>query len=143
MGNIRNSIKSVNTIVWLLIIAAGLLTFVVLYNLININVGERERELATLKVLGFYDKETYNYIFRETVILSVAGILLGLFTGVFLYQAVIKTVEPDMIFLIRTISLRGYAGAALLTMFFTWIVNQAMKPRIRNIDMLESLKSFD
>ncbi len=143
MGNIKTSINSVDNIIWILIIAAGLLAFVVLYNLTNINVGERQRELATLKVLGFYDRETYSYIFRETVILSIIGCLLGLFGGIFLYRAVVATVEPDMILLTRELTLLGYLGAAILTMLFTWIVNQCMKPRIKNIDMLESLKSVD
>lgn len=143
MGNIRTSINSVDNIIWILIISAGLLAFVVLYNLTNINVGERQRELATLKVLGFYDKETYSHIFRETWILSVVGCLLGLFGGVFLYRAVIATVEPDMILLTRDLTWQGYLGAAALTMFFTWVVDQCMKPRIKNIDMLESLKSVD
>ncbi len=143
MGNIRTSIKSVDNIIWILIIAAGVLAFVVLYNLTNINIGERQRELATLKVLGFYDKETYSYIFRETVILSIVGCLGGLLFGIFLYREVIITVEPDMVLLTRDITWQGYLGAVILTMFFTWIVNQCMKPRIRNIDMLESLKSVD
>lgn len=143
MGNIRTSVKSVDNIIWILILAAGLLAFVVLYNLTNINIGERQRELATLKVLGFYDRETYSYIFRETWILSIIGCLFGLFAGVFLYRAVVATVEPDMILLTRDLTWQGYLGAAVLTMLFTWIVNQCMKPRIRNIDMLESLKSVD
>ena len=143
MGNIRTSVSSVDNIIWILILAAGLLAFVVLYNLININIGERQRELATLKVLGFYDKETYSYIFRETWILSVIGCLLGLFGGVFLYRTVVTTVESDMILLTRDLTGQGYLGAAILTMFFTWIVDQCMKPRIKNIDMLESLKSVD
>jgi putative ABC transport system permease protein len=143
MGNIRTSINSVNNIIWIMIFAAGLLAFIVLYNLTNINIGERQRELATLKVLGFYDKETYTYIFRETIILSIIGCLLGLFAGIFLYQAVVATVEPDMILLTRDLTWQGYLGAAILTMVFTWIVNQWMKPRIKNIDMLESLKSVD
>lgn len=143
MGNIRTSIQSVNKIIWILIIAAGMLVFVVLYNLTNINIGEQQRELATLKVLGFYDKETYSYIFRETVILSIIGALAGLLAGIFLYRAVVTTVEPDIILLTRDLVWQSYLGAAILTMLFTWIVNQCMKPRIKNIDMLESLKSVD
>lgn len=143
MGNIKTSINSVDNIIWILIIAAGLLAFVVLYNLTNINIGERQRELATLKVLGFYDKETYQYIFRETVILSIVGGLIGLFAGIFLYRVVISTVEPDMILLTRDLTFQGYLAAGILTMLFTWLVNQCMKPRIKNIDMLESLKSVD
>lgn len=143
IGNVRTTIKSVDKIIWILIIAAGLLAFVVLYNLTNINVGERQRELATLKVLGFYDRETYSYIFRETIVLSVVGCLLGLVAGIFLYRAVITTVEPNIIMLTRELTWEGYLGAAALTMLFTWTVNQCMKPRIRNIDMLESLKSAE
>ena len=143
MGNIRTSINSVNNIIWILISAAGLLAFIVLYNLTNINIGERQRELATLKVLGFYDKETYSYIFRETVILSFIGAIVGLFAGIFLYRAVVTTVEADMILLTRILSWHSYLEAAILTLLFTWIVNQCMKPRIKGIDMLESLKSVD
>ena len=143
MGNIKTSVQSVNKIIWILIIAAGMLAFVVLYNLTNINIGERQRELATLKVLGFYDKETFSYIFRETAILSVIGAIVGLLAGIFLYTAVITTVEPDMILLTRSLSWQSYLLAAILTLFFTWLVNQCMKPRIKNIDMLESLKSVD
>ena len=143
MGNIRTSIRSIDRIIWILIIAAGLLAFVVLYNLTNINIGERQREIATLKVLGFYDKETYSYIFRETLILSMIGSALGLFCGIFLYHAVIATVEPDMLLLTRDITWQGFLGTAGLMMFFTWTVNQCMKPRIRNIDMLGSLQSVE
>ncbi len=143
IGNVRTTIKSVDRIIWILIVAAGLLAFVVLYNLTNINVGERQRELATLKVLGFYDRETYSYIFRETIILSAAGCVLGLVAGIFLYWAVITTVEPNIIMLVRGLTWEAYLGAAILTMLFTWFVNQCMKPRIRNIDMLESMKSTE
>lgn len=143
MGNIKTSIQSVDIIIWILIIASGLLAFVVVYNLTNINIGERQRELATLKVLGFYDKESYRYIFRETIIVAVAGCILGLIGGVFLYQAVISTVEPDMIFLDRQIGWLGYLLAAILTMVFTLLVNQCLKPKIKHINMLESLKSVE
>lgn len=94
-------------------------------------------------MLGFYDKETYSYIFRETIILSIIGCLMGLFGGIFLYRAVVATVEPDMIMLTRDLTWQGYLGATILIILFTWIVNQCMKPRIKNIDMLESLKSVD
>lgn len=143
MGNIKTSMNSVDNIIWILIIAAGLLALVVIYNLTNINVGERQRELATLKVLGFYDRETYQYIYREIIILSIIGSVLGIFGGIFLYRSVIATVEPDMIFMNRQLTWHGYVGTFVLTMFFTWLVNQFIKPRIRNIDMLESLKSIE
>ncbi|MDF9824820.1 putative ABC transport system permease protein [Breznakia sp. PF5-3] len=143
MGNIEKSIKSIDTIIWVLIIAAGLLAFVVIYNLTNINIGERQRELATLKVLGFYDNETYNYIFRETIAISIIACILGLFGGSFLYKAVVVTVEPSSIFLTRSLSWESYALAVILTMFFTLIVNMFLIPKIKHIDMLESLKSVD
>lgn len=143
MGNIKTTISSIDSIIWILIIAAGLLAFVVLYNLTNINIGERQRELATLKVLGFYNKETYSYIFRETMILSIVGCLAGLVFGIFLYRALVMTVEPDILLLTRDLTWKGYLAAAALTMFFTWIVNQCMKPKIKGIDMLESLKSVE
>ena len=143
MGNIRTSVKSVDSIIWTLIIVASMLAFVVLYNLTNINIGERQRELAALKVLGFFDREAYSYIFRETVITSAAGSVIGLFAGTFLYRAVAATIEPDMIFVSRQLSWPGYLAAALLTMLFTLIVNQCMKPQIKRVDMLESMKSVD
>lgn len=142
-SNMDKSLQSVNVIIWVLVISAGLLTFVVIYNLTNINIGERQRELATLKVLGFFDGETYGYIFRETIILSIMGCIIGLFVGIFLYRAVIATVEPDMVLLSRDLGWQGYLLSASLIMLFTWIANQALKPRIKHIDMLESLKSVD
>ncbi len=143
IGDIQNSMKSINNIIWILIISAGLLAATVLYNLININISERQRELATLKVLGFYDKETYSYIFKETVILSILGCFAGLIGGFFLYRAVIKTIEPDSIMFTREISWQAFVMALILIMAFTWLVNQIMKPKIRRIHMLESLKSVD
>ncbi len=143
MGNIGTTLDSVDAIIWILIIAAGLLAFVVLYNLTNINISERQRELATLKVLGFYDWETHAYIFRETVILSLVGSLVGLVFGTFLYRTVIITVESDLLLLNRDLTWHGYLGAVLLTMSFTWLVNQCLKPRIDKIEMLESLKSVE
>ena len=127
----------------MLIILAGALAFIVLYNLTNINVGERVREIATLKVLGFRAGETNAYIFRETLILSMIGCVLGLGLGLVLYQYVVKTVEVDILMLGRTVSLGGYLMASALTMLFTWLVSIFINRRIRQVDMVESLKSVD
>ena len=139
----RGSIDSVNIIIFVLIILAGALAFIVLYNLTNINVGERVREIATLKVLGFRAGETNAYIFRETLILSMIGCILGLGLGLVLYQYVVKTVEVDILMLGRTVSLGGYLMASALTLLFTWLVSIFINRRIRQVDMVESLKSVD
>ncbi len=143
IGTVKGSIDSVNIIIFVLIILAGALAFIVLYNLTNINVGERVREIATLKVLGFRSGETNAYIFRETLILSMIGCVLGLGLGLVLYQYVVKTVEVDILMLGRTVSLGGYLMASALTMLFTWLVSIFINRRIRQVDMVESLKSVD
>lgn len=143
IGTVKGSIDSVNIIIFVLIILAGALAFIVLYNLTNINVGERVREIATLKVLGFRAGETNAYIFRETLILSMIGCVLGLGLGLVLYQYVVKTVEVDILMLGRTVSLGGYLMASALTMLFTWLVSIFINRRIRQVDMVESLKSVD
>lgn len=140
---VKGSIDSVNIIIFVLIILAGALAFIVLYNLTNINVGERVREIATLKVLGFRAGETNAYIFRETLILSMIGCILGLGLGLVLYQYVVKTVEVDILMLGRTVSLGGYLMASALTLLFTWLVSIFINRRIRQVDMVESLKSVD
>lgn len=142
-GNISTSISSVNVIVLVLVVTSGLLAFVVIYNLTTINVGERKRELATLKVLGFFDRECYSYILREIWITSAMGIAIGLFAGRYLYDAILTTVEPDMVLLLRTVPIHSYFVAAGLMLGFTWLVNQFVKPSIKGIDMLESLKSVE
>ena len=143
IGSVQGSIDSVNVIILVLIAFAGILAFIVLYNLTNINVGERVREIATLKVLGFRAKETNSYIFRETLVLSLLGCVLGLGLGTILYQYVVRTVEVDNMMLGRTVSFAGYLMAVVLTMLFTWIVSLFINKRIRQVDMVESLKSVD
>lgn len=143
MGNINTTIKSVDTIVLVLIVASGLLAFVVLYNLANINIGERHREIATLKVLGFYDNETNSYVFKEIYLLNIVSSIIGLFFGVLLYRAVIETLEPDMLYLTRHLSWQTYVYAFLLTLIFGVIANQIIKPKVKKVDMLESLKSVE
>ena len=141
--DINTSISSVNTIVLVLVISSGLLAFVVIYNLTTINVAERQREIATLKVLGFYERECNSYILREIWLTAAMGIAIGLWLGSYLYDAILATVEPDVVLLLRTVTPASYLAAAALMVAFTWIVNQCVKPSIRGIDMLESLKSVE
>ncbi len=139
----RSMVNSINYIIIVLIISAGLLAFVVLYNLMNINITERERELATIKVLGFYEGEVGAYVFRETLILSLLGTSAGLVLGIFLHGFVVRTAEVDMAMFGREIYPSSFAYAAVLTMVFSLIVCLAMFPKLRKINMVESLKSVD
>lgn len=136
-------IVSINYVVLVLIICAGALAFVVLYNLTNINVTERKRELATIKVLGFYDNEVSAYIYRETAILTLLGCGLGLGLGVIMHRFVAKTVEVNAVMFGRDISPQSFVWAALLTIVFSVIVNLVMHKKFKNIDMVESLKSAE
>lgn len=136
-----DSIKSINGVVWVLIISAGLLCIVVLYNLINVNICERRHELATIKVLGFHQREVERYIFRETNTLSVMGCGVGLLLGIWLHQFVVKTVEVDMVMFGRTIYPLSYLFAIGITIIFTLIVDLIMKLQIKKIDMVEAMKS--
>ena len=138
-----NSINSINGVIMVLIIAAGLLCMVVLYNLTNVNICERKKELATLNVLGFYKNETHNYIFRETNILSFIGAVIGLFIGIWLHSFVIKTVEINRIMFGRTIKPLSYIIALGISVIFTLIVDQIMKRPIDRTDMVEAMKAND
>ncbi|MFQ9872824.1 MAG: ABC transporter permease [Oscillospiraceae bacterium] len=129
--------------VLVLIISASALAFVVLYNLSNVNVNERIREIATIKVLGFYDREVTQYIFRENVILTVMGIAAGLVLGIFLHQFVIVTAEIDTAMFGRQIYPLSYILAALLTFLFAGVVNFALHFRLKKVSMVESLKSVE
>ena len=135
--------ENMTFVVWILIISAGLLAFVVLYNLANINISERIRELATIKVLGFYDKEVYQYVARETVILTIIGILLGLLGGYFLNMYILKTCELDILMFDPRINITTYLYSAGLTILFTTIVNITTYFALKKIDMIESLKSVE
>lgn len=130
-----------NIVVWVLIISAGLLAFIVLYNLNNINISERIRELSTIKVLGFYNKEVTMYIYRENIILTIFGIGFGLFFGKILHRYVLQTVELDMLMFSPTIHLTSYVFASLITIFFTIVVGIVMYYKLKNVDMIEALKS--
>ena len=137
----RTMLKSVDSVVVVLIVAAAALAFVVLYNLTNINITERRREIATLKVLGFRKSEVYAYIFRETIILSVIGAAVGLVLGIFLEAFVVQTAEVDQVMFGREIHAASFAIAFLLTMVFTVLVMLAMRRKLRAVDMVDSLKS--
>ena len=137
----RTMLKSVDSVVVVLIVAAAALAFVVLYNLTNINITERAREIATLKVLGFTRKEVNAYIFRETMILSVIGALAGLVLGIFLEAFVVQTAEVDQVMFGREIHAASFAIAFALTMAFTVLVMLFMRRKLRAVDMVESLKS--
>ncbi len=137
----RDMMSSVNMIVVVLVTAAAALAFIVLYNLTNINITERQREIATLKVLGFTPREVSAYIYRETMLLSVIGCAVGLVLGVFMEGFVVVTAEVDQVMFGRTIHAASFVIAFLLTMLFTVLVMLAMRRKLARVDMVESLKS--
>lgn len=141
--SVWDSLSILNYVVLVLILGSGMLTFVVMLNLTNINIGERMRELATLRVLGFYDKEMYDYIFRENNALSVIGAFVGLVFGKIMHLFVIRTCEVDMVMFVRSAKPLNYVYAFALTIVFSLIVNLLMRPKVRAIDMVESLKSAE
>ena len=138
-----SSLESVDYAVVLIIVCAAALAFVVLYNLTNINITERMRELATLKVLGFYDRELSAYIYRENVILTVFGVAMGMVMGKLLHQWLILTVEIDMLMFGRQLSFSSYAYAVVLTVLFSLLVNLAAHRKLKKLDMVESLKTVE
>ena len=141
--SVWDSLSILNYVVLVLILGSGMLTFVVMLNLTNINIGERMRELATLRVLGFYDKEMYAYIFRENNALSVIGAFVGLLFGKIMHLFVIRTCEVDMVMFVRSAKPLSYVYAFALTIVFSLIVNLLIRPKVRAIDMVESLKSAE
>ena len=144
MANVFDStMKNFEYVVVVLIISANLLAFVVLYNLASVNISERKRELATIKVLGFYDKEVFDYIGRETTILTVISLIFGIFTGNILTTFIIKTCELDMIMFNPRISIQSYVYGIILTILFTIVVNITTYFALKKIEMVESLKSVE
>ena len=134
-------IGCLNYVVILVIVCAAALAAMVLYNLISVNLGERKKELATIKVLGFYDKEVYRYIFREIDLLSLIGSLVGLVVGIPLHQFIIRTVEMDQMMFIRSIAPRSFVFSVALTMLFNFAVCLLMRRHVRQISMVESMKA--
>ncbi len=136
-----NSIKSIDSITVVLIISAGALAFVVLYNLTNINISERIKEIATIKVLGFYDGEVSAYIYRENAVLTIIGDAVGLILGIFLHQFVIRTAEIDLVMFGRSLHPLCFVWATLLTILFSVLVNLVMHRKLKKISMVESMKA--
>lgn len=143
MENFTKMLEALDMVVVVLILSAGALAFVVLYNLANVNITERVREIATLEVLGFNDKEVSQYIFRESIVLTLMGTILGLGAGRLLTMFVVQTAEIDMVMFGREMEAASYLWAALLTLVFNGIVNLVMHRPLRKISMVESLKSVE
>jgi putative ABC transport system permease protein len=142
-GLFDNLITSINYIVGVIIVASGMLAFIVLYNLTNININERRRELATLKVLGFHNEEVSSYIFREITILSIVGTFVGLLLGKYLHLFIVLTVENPNFMFGRDISLLSYILSGVITLIFSVVVDLFMVKKLRNIKMVDSLKAND
>lgn len=142
-NRIHDMLRSMDAIIYVIVIAAGALSFIVLYNLNNINIAERKRELATLKVLGFYEKEVSTYVLRENIWLTLIGTALGIIFGIFLHHYVILTAEIDIMMFGRMISWTSCLISIGLTFLFSFLVNFVMRFRIRKIDMVESMKSAE
>ena len=143
MEMVNRMLSTLGMVVVVLIVSAGMLAFVVLYNLNNINITERQRELATLKVLGFFDKEVSQYVLRENIILTAVGILFGAVFGIVLHRYIIVTVEVDAVMFGRNIRPVSFVYCALLTCVFSAIVNLFMHKKLKKINMVESLKSVE
>ena len=139
----EDTMKNMRAIIAVIIIAAGLLTFIVIYTLTSINIVERTKELATIKVLGFREKEVAQYIYRENAILSCIGAAIGLVFGIFLHHEVVLTTEVDVCMFGRQISMASYAVTFLLFSAFSFLANMSMAGRIRRIDMVEAMKSVE
>ena len=143
MSDVEDMLQSLNYVVVILIVSAALLAFVVLYNLANINIGERIREIATLKVLGFYNNEVDNYISKETRIFTAIGITLGLFAGYVLCNFLITTCEVEMCHFVKEIKPLSYIYSIIITVLFTFIVNVIVHRALKKVNMIESLKSVE
>ena len=142
-GRLDDMLRSLNLVIVVLIVSAGMLAFVVLYNLNNINITERQRELATLKVLGFYDGEVASYVYRENILLTIIGSVVGLVLGNLLHRYIILTVEVEEAMFGRQIHWQSYLYSFLFTVAFSLFVNWVMFYKLKKIDMVESLKSVE
>lgn len=142
-GRLDDMLRSLNLVIVVLIVSAGMLAFVVLYNLNNINITERQRELATLKVLGFYDEEVASYVYRENILLTIIGSVVGMVLGNLLHRYIILTVEVEEAMFGRQIHWQSYLYSFLFTVAFSLFVNWVMFYKLKKIDMVESLKSVE
>lgn len=138
-----DSVKSIDAIVVVLILSAGILSMVVLYNLINVNLCERRKELATIRVLGFRQGEVEHYVFREIYVLSALGTLLGLAAGIWLHGFVVRTVEINAVMFGRSIGAASFVYSAAISFAFTWLLCRLMRRSVNGVDMVESMKAND
>ncbi len=138
-----DTLSAMNLVVYVLIVSAGVLAFIVLYNLSNINISERIRELATIKVLGFYDKEVYDYITREIIFLTIIGIIFGLIFGYILTSFILGTCEIEVLRFKKVVKTVSYIYGILITTLFSIIVNIVTYFSLKKVDMIESLKSVE
>lgn len=141
--SVKDMLDSLNKVIVILVLLSALLSFVVLYNLSNINISERNREIATLKVLGFYDSEVDHYITKETIILTIIGITIGLGLGIVLTNLTIGTVEMENYRFLRRINPLSFLYASIISSLFTIIVNYVTHFTLKKINMIESLKSIE
>lgn len=139
----NNMMAALDYVILLIILCAGLLAFIVLYNLTNINVSERIREIATIKVLGFYPNEAANYVFRENIVLTAAGAIFGLALGVALHAFVMNAIKVDMMYCAPRISVLSYILSVIITLIFALTVNTLLRRKIDGIDMAGALKSIE
>lgn len=139
----QDTIDSLGFVVVVLVVAAGLLAFVVLYNLTNVNISERIREIATIKVLGFYDKEVSAYVYRENIILTIIGAFIGLVLGIGLHHLIMGLAEMENIMFGRNIDMISFLTSFFITLLFACIVNLVMYRKLKNVAMVESLKSIE
>ena len=142
-NQINTIVESLNKIMLVLIIVASLLAVVILNNLTNINVAERIREPCTIKVLGFYDNETTMYIYRETIFLSALGIIVGWIIGILLHSYILNVVSPDQVMFNPTIWIGSYIIPFIVITVVTFVLKYYINSKLKNIDMLEALKSVD
>lgn len=139
----ENMIQSLDLVTWVLIISAGMLAFVVLYNLTNVNISERIREIATIKVLGFYDREVGEYVYRENIILTLIGGVFGLLLGMALHAYIMTTIELDGVMFGTKINISSFLISYGITILFSLLINIFMYPSLKKIPMVESLKSVE
>lgn len=143
ISRFENMIQSLDLVTWVLIISAGMLAFVVLYNLTNVNISERIREIATIKVLGFYDTEVGEYVYRENIILTLIGGVFGLLLGVALHSYIMTTIELDGVMFGTKINISSFLISYGITILFSLLINLIMYPSLKKIPMVESLKSVE
>ena len=143
ISKFNDMISTMNLVTYILIISAAALSFVVLYNLTNVNVSERIREIATIKVLGFYDKEVESYVYRENIIITFIGAFVGLFLGMALHNYIMHTIEMDNVMFGNAVTPSTFILSYVITVLFSFVVNFAMNNKLKKIPMVESLKAVE